>query len=641
MSKVKSNQNTIGFLPSSLLNELSADDKSIALSSSESEINNRKRTLISSDDEEDVSKSRKIDNLYESEEDSVIQRRKSLQSDLLYQNDGLRNQNQKKVIFSDSEDELNEVGDILSDMPIDITDFVHSAGLDTVQSLTPEMPDESKIELELVKMFNVLPEQELCDLANISSVQFSKIKETRPFDSYETLDNSLKELKMSKAMRYSEQMIVLLNDMDDLLRKVESVNLETKHVPNIEFPLEIKTFIKPYQIEGASWMFNTYIQGLGCILGDEMGLGKSLQTILFLTFLKAHKVKPNIVIVPLSTLKNWERELTRWNPDLSYAIYHGGIDERAMFDLEVFKQVDIVLTTYNMACGKSEDRKFLRKLKPKAVILDEGHQVKNCATLKYKQLLEIPCHSKILLTGTPINNNLKEIISLLAFIVPSIFENYFQSLNTLLHLPNENASDLIKKRVDRASLLLKPFLLRRYKKDYIIDLPKKEIFNTFLDLSKKQRELYDNHNVEFDDVNFQAQTHDLRKICLHPLMILNQFKPRINEICKTSLQLGEYRKFKLDQLKDHFGSMSDFELDQKFHNLSVFKPYRLPLSLYLKNSCKFTYLKENLPKWIAQGDKMLIFSQYLSALDLLQILLDHLDIVLIFNLGICDVRWQH
>ena len=639
---------TIQWLPSDILNALSEEDKE------EKDNSDSKTIYIESDEDSDNVKLHKPDEFKRSIVSSDDETPKRIKSDLLYQSSEADIQfKSKNVIFSDSEDdsenedEIQLIGELSNNEDSFEVQLVESTPFTMTIDLTSSepvvAPQQPTNDLKILELFNNGTKQQLSSYANYDIPSINNLLKNRPFDSLDILKYYLKSLKMSKALSSVEKMVILLSELDELLANVEQFgnHLSQLNLPLInDLPPNIKSHIKPYQLQGSSWMLNLFNQQIGGILGDEMGLGKSLQTILFISYLHDLGIKPTIIIVPLSTLNNWQREIDRWNPQLTYIVYHANKQERDLYDVAEFKENDIVLTTYQMATGQKEDRRFLKKCQPKCVILDEGHQVKNCATLKYKQLMQIPAKTKILLTGTPINNNLKEIISLLAFAVPDVFADYFEMLDKLLHCKQDAE---LKSRIDKAALLLKPFLLRRYKRDHMVDLPKKEIIKVFVELTPEQQNLYNSQSaqgkLEESNPSFLTQTLELRKICNHPLLVQNHYKDKINDLISCALKLGEYRKHSQQSLIDYFSSLNDYELHQLCLQKNVFKSLALDPKLLLLNSAKMNYLTKQLPKWIANGDKILIFSQFLLVLDLLHNLMEHLKIVLFFNLGLFIVGW--
>ncbi|EGY23056.1 helicase SWR1 [Verticillium dahliae VdLs.17] len=209
-------------------------------------------------------------------------------------------------------------------------------------------------------------------------------------------------------------------------------------IPRQPALLEGHCTMRPFQLYGLNWMSVLYNSGYGCILADEMGLGKTCQVI----SLMAHLVEsydeekdekrpwPNLIVVPPSTLSNWEVEFEKFAPDLSVLTYKGSQSDRAMIAEDMLsapEEYHVVLTSYTQV-GKEEDIDALMELRPNAAVFDEGHKMKNPKTKIYKDLIRIKADWRMLLTGTPVQNNLMELLSLLNFIDPKMFKGHMEHL---------------------------------------------------------------------------------------------------------------------------------------------------------------------------------------------------------------------
>ena len=187
--------------------------------------------------------------------------------------------------------------------------------------------------------------------------------------------------------------------------------------------------LKHYQLIGFNWLCLLDHENLNGILADEMGLGKTCQTIAFLTYLLENNPKIfNLIVVPASTLDNWERELTMWCPDFNIVVYKGSLDERREIRKKILhkkfkKPINAILTTYSLAISTKDDHEFLNQLKFDYCVFDEAHMLKNINSQRYQALDRIKSKRRLLLTGTPIQNNLLELMSLLYFVMPQMFRN--------------------------------------------------------------------------------------------------------------------------------------------------------------------------------------------------------------------------
>ncbi|KAJ3413204.1 hypothetical protein HDV05_008338 [Chytridiales sp. JEL 0842] len=258
--------------------------------------------------------------------------------------------------------------------------------------------------------------------------------------------------------------------------------------------------LRDYQIIGVEWLISLWEQGLNGILADEMGLGKTLQTISFLAHLIEMKVwGPFLIVSPLSTLANWMSEIARFAPTLKAVLYHGHPTERAAIRknrLSILNEdFPIVVTSYEMVIN---DRKYLQKIRWKYIIVDEGHRLKNMNCRLIKELKTYTSANRLILSGTPLQNNLAELWSLLNFLMPDIFENLedFESWFNFDDLEAGAENKILDKEseeqvVSKLHQILKPFLLRRVKSEVEVDLPKKKEYLVFAPLMPKQKELYD------------------------------------------------------------------------------------------------------------------------------------------------------
>ncbi|KAI3369040.1 hypothetical protein L3Q82_026001 [Scortum barcoo] len=270
--------------------------------------------------------------------------------------------------------------------------------------------------------------------------------------------------------------------------------------------------LRPYQLDGVQWLTQCLKNQQGCILGDEMGLGKTCQTISLLVYMSGalRKKGPFLVLSPLSVMENWRRELECFAPALTVLCYTGDKEKRAELQRETDTQdFDVLLTTYEV-CGyfvrtKCHKKCFiletishvnclvsmysftlLLRWKWVVLVVDEAHRLKNQNSLLHKTLTQFSIGFRVLLTGTPIQNNLQELYSLLSFIQPSIFtgdemDDFVSSYSDVQSQP-ALAAELQK--------VLEPFLLRRVKSEVAVDLPKKTELVVYHGMSALQKKYY-------------------------------------------------------------------------------------------------------------------------------------------------------
>ncbi|GME88032.1 unnamed protein product [[Candida] boidinii] len=269
--------------------------------------------------------------------------------------------------------------------------------------------------------------------------------------------------------------------------------------------------LKDYQLTGMDWLVTLYQNGLNGILADEMGLGKTIQCIAMLTYLYEKGVEgPFIVVCPLSTTSNWVNEFQKCAPDLNVIGFFGTKDYRkklkAKFNSRKNQKFDVVITSFEISIV---DSLFLNKFNWKFLIVDEGHRLKNhnCKLIRY--LKKMKTSNRLLLTGTPLQNNLNELWSLLNFILPEIFHDVemfekwfdFTNINKLKDENSKNENDdefnlllnakIQKTLIENLHTILKPFLLRRLKKDVLKgELPPKREYIIYSKLTERQEFFY-------------------------------------------------------------------------------------------------------------------------------------------------------
>ncbi|CAH1786967.1 unnamed protein product [Owenia fusiformis] len=278
--------------------------------------------------------------------------------------------------------------------------------------------------------------------------------------------------------------------------------------------------LRPYQIEGINWLCQRFKRKHGCILGDEMGLGKTCQTISFLVYLHGRKKcsSPHIVLCPLSVINNWQTEIARFAPCLRLQSYLGDKDSRQDLRHEIKKRkretgempFDVILTTYEILL---KDEGFFASWNWGCLVVDEAHRLKNPQSQLHQALKEIDISHRILLTGTPVQNNLTELYSLLSFVSPSIFKLKYSEEFV------ETFSDSNKKTITHLHDLLKPFLLRRIKSEVVKDLAEKTEIVLYHGMSAVQKKCYKAILTKDLDVFDSGNPYNQRKTSLNNILV--------------------------------------------------------------------------------------------------------------------------
>ncbi|CAN1164576.1 Protein PHOTOPERIOD-INDEPENDENT EARLY FLOWERING 1 [Linum perenne] len=296
-----------------------------------------------------------------------------------------------------------------------------------------------------------------------------------------------------------------------------------------KFPFLLKYPLREYQHIGLDWLVTMYEKRLNGILADEMGLGKTIMTIALLAHLACEKGiwGPHLIVVPTSVMLNWETEFLKWCPAFKILTYFGSAKERKLKRQGWLKpnSFHICITTYRLVI---QDAKIFKRKKWKYLILDEAHLIKNWKSQRWQTLLNFNSKRRILLTGTPLQNDLMELWSLMHFLMPHVFQSH-QEFKDWFSNPIsgmvEGQERVNKEVLDRLHNVLRPFILRRLKRDVEKQLPMKHEHVIFCRLSKRQRNLYEDFIASSETQATLASTNffgmisvimQLRKVCNHP-----------------------------------------------------------------------------------------------------------------------------
>ncbi|QLQ79545.1 hypothetical protein HG537_0C01920 [Torulaspora globosa] len=370
----------------------------------------------------------------------------------------------------------------------------------------------------------------------------------------------------------------------ELLRgeEAEETGLDDIAFQFTESPKFINGTLRSYQVQGLNWLISLHQNGIAGILADEMGLGKTLQTIAFLGYLRYIEKNPGpfLVIAPKSTLNNWLRELNRWTPEVNAFILQGTKEERS----EIVRNkllacdFDVAVASYEIII---REKSSFKKIDWQYIVIDEAHRIKNEESMLSQVLREFSSKNRLLITGTPLQNNLHELWALLNFLLPDIFAD---SQDFDAWFSSETTDEDQDKVVKQLHTVLQPFLLRRIKSDVEKSLlPKKEL-NVYVGMSAMQKKWYKQIlEKDLDAVNAsngikESKTRllnivmQLRKCCNHPYL---------------------------------------------FDGAEPGPPYTTDEHL-VYNSAKLKVLDRLLKKLKEQGSRVLIFSQMSRVLDILE-----------------------
>ncbi|GFZ31976.1 helicase [Clostridium zeae] len=359
-------------------------------------------------------------------------------------------------------------------------------------------------------------------LESLNVKESSLLNDTVDLDKYNALYLN------DKINKYLSGNIVKMDDsFSKLIDSFEDIKKE-----EISLPQQLNCEMRNYQIDGYKWLKTLKKYGFGGILADEMGLGKTLQTIsLLLSEKEDKKTNPSVVICPTSLLYNWKEELERFAPSLKVLVYYGSKANRNKLEDE-FKNVDVILTTYPIVRIDIED---LKKHTFNIAIIDEAQNIKNSISQNSRSVKELKAENRFALTGTPIENSLMELWSIFDFIMPGFLfsSNSFKKKYELPIIKDEDKT-VLNELLSKVT----PFILRRKKKDVLSELPPKIERKVAVELNKEQRKLYSTYvkifkneiqsNIEKNGVNksklqiLSALTR-LRQLCCDPSTFINDY----------------------------------------------------------------------------------------------------------------------
>ncbi|KAM6076174.1 SWI/SNF-related matrix-associated actin-dependent regulator of chromatin subfamily A containing DEAD/H box 1-like isoform 3-T3 [Chlamydotis macqueenii] len=443
-------------------------------------------------------------------------------------------------------------------------------------------------------------------------------------------------------LKERDVVLKLMNECEDISNKLtEQVTRITEDGEcewNIEQPsiLNQSLELKPYQKIGLNWLALLHKHELNGILADEMGLGKTIQAIAFLAYLYQEGNKgPHLIVVPASTLDNWIREVNLWCPKLNVLLYYGSQEDRQYLRMDILNKVidfNVIITTYNCAISSPDDRAMFRRLKLNYAIFDEGHMLKNMSSVRYHYLMTINAKNRLLLTGTPVQNNLLELMSLLNFVMPRMFSRSRCEIRRMFSSKTKSAEEQSlyeKERIAHAKQIIRPFILRRVKDEVLKQLPPKKDIIELCAMSEKQEQLYcdllyklkktinsDEKHSDMGNVMMQ-----LRKMANHPLLHRQYYTAdKLRKMSVRMLREPTHYDADPDLIFEDMTVMTDFELHLLCKQYSHIGCFQLDMEQIL-DSGKFRALERILSDLKEKGDRVVLFSQFTMVLDILEVFL--------------------
>jgi SNF2 family DNA or RNA helicase len=304
-----------------------------------------------------------------------------------------------------------------------------------------------------------------------------------------------------------------------------------KKYKQINIPKKLNATLRPYQKKGYKWIYTNFEKGFNICLADDMGLGKTIQILSVIQKIKENKklTNPSIVICPTSLLANWEKESSKFTPEIKTHIYHG--NER---DIEKIKENELIITSYGII---RRDIEKLQKIKFQICVIDEAQNIKNPYTSQSIAVKKINSQHKVALTGTPVENKLLELWSIYDFLMPGFLGNQ-EDFKINYAYPIEKLSRNAEKKYLKNAI--EPFLMRRLKTDkkIIKDLPEKFVYDEYVYLTPIQKKYYQKiMDLKFSNIEKNHQKRKahifalitaLKQICNHPANYDKNFIQTIN-----------------------------------------------------------------------------------------------------------------
>ena len=313
-------------------------------------------------------------------------------------------------------------------------------------------------------------------------------------------------------------------------------NMKTIEDSDYEVPEALNSIMRSYQKNGFLWLKTLRENGFGGILADDMGLGKTLQVISLLTAEQEEmqagekELRRSLIVCPASLVYNWQKEITRFAPQLKTVIVAGSVPDRASI-IRHSKEGEILITSYDLL---KRDAEVYQKFVFAIQVIDEAQYIKNPSTQAAKGVKKITAAFKLALTGTPIENRLSELWSIFDYLMPGFLYTY-QKFREEIELPiavNQDAN-----KMERLQRMIRPFILRRLKGDVLKDLPEKIEENVFARLAGEQMQLYDAYATRMKEMLSQQNEKEFKK---GRMQILSELTKLRQLCCDPGLLLEDY-----------------------------------------------------------------------------------------------------
>ncbi|MBN4077128.1 DEAD/DEAH box helicase [Mariprofundus ferrooxydans] len=441
---------------------------------------------------------------------------------------------------------------------------------------------------------------------------FSMTGDSDPFNSYNT--TAMQWIALRDVLMTAEKDSPYIHIQDDQVWRERMRQLTAMHdMPQVTPPTGLSVSLRDYQQYGLNWLQHLRRLDLGALLADDMGLGKTIQTLAHVLKEKedGRLLKPALVIAPTSLMHNWKAEAARFAPDLNVLLLHGNNRNKAFASIA---QHDLVLTTYALL---QRDSNTLKRHTWSMLILDEAQYIRNPRTGAARIAREIQTDQRICLTGTPMENHLGELWALFDFLMPGYLSD-LRTFKRCFRKPIEQEGDSARQSL--LNLRIRPFMLRRSKAEVATELPAKTDIISTVEMEDAQRELYEGIRLlmhqKVRDAMQQMGKGKSNIIMLNALL-------KMRQVCCDPRLL---KQAMLDKILPATEIEIEIKAETEAKTETAMSPKITLESIDKAGSAKLELLRQMLPEMIAEGRRILLFSQFTRMLKLIADLCDELAI---------------
>lgn len=359
---------------------------------------------------------------------------------------------------------------------------------------------------------------------------------------------------------------------NEALQQIKNFRNAFEHfesIKDIEVPKELNASLREYQKQGLNWLNFLDDFGFGGCLADDMGLGKTIQIITFILLQRKKQVhNTNLIVVPASLIFNWQQEILKFAPSINVYTFHGA---GRIKDPSDFDNYEVIITTYGTLLS---DISTLKKYSFNYIILDESQAIKNPESQRYRAACLLKSRNKLVLTGTPVENNTFDLFGQFSFVCPGLLGNK-QQFKGHYSMPIDKFED--SGRAKELRQKINPFLLRRTKKQVAKELPEKTEMVLYCEMGENQRSIYNAYEQDMRDFISSRNEDEINKENMHFLKGLT----RLRQLCNSTALISENKAYGEDSAKIEV-LMEEIENKHKEHKILVFSQFVSMLNLVKK-----------------------------------------------------------